>query len=102
MAIETILDALSIALLIGTTAGFLYILVTYFKGMEKPPFWIYLMFGFVFVASHDILQSTTQFAGQTELLSIVRFAGYLLVFVAVVQLLRSYDSKIKFDKPETE
>ena len=99
MAIELILDALSIALLIGTTAGFVYVLVTYFKGMEKPPFWVYMMFGFVFVASHGILQTSAQFAGQTTLLSGVRFAGYLFVFIAVFQLLRSYSSKIKFDRP---
>ncbi|MBI2085612.1 MAG: hypothetical protein HYT71_03815 [Candidatus Aenigmarchaeota archaeon] len=99
MAIELILDGLSIALLIGITAGFLYILVTYFKGMEKPPFWIYLMFGFVFVAANGILQATAQFADQKVLLSGVRFVGYLLVFVSVFQLLRSYNSKIKFDKP---
>lgn len=99
MAIETILDVLSIALLIGTTIGFIYIILAYFKGMEKPPFWLYLMFGFVFVASHGILQASTQFAEQKIFLSGLRFLGYLLVFVAVVQLLRSYNSKIKFDKP---
>ncbi len=99
MAIELILDGLSMALLIGTASGFMYILVTYFKGMEKPPFWIYLMFGFVFVASHGILQTSAQFTEQKIILSSVRFIGYLLVFIAVFQLLRSYNSKIKFDKP---
>ncbi|MBI4177114.1 MAG: hypothetical protein HY516_02000 [Candidatus Aenigmarchaeota archaeon] len=99
MALETILDGLSIALLIGITVGFVYTITVYFKGMEKPPFWLYLMFGFVFVASHGILQASAQFAGQLVFLSGLRLVGYLLVFVAVVQLLRSYNSKIKFDKP---
>ncbi len=99
MAIENILDGLSMALLIGTTVGFIHIILAHFKGMEKPPFWLYLMFGFVFVAAHGILQTATQFADQKMLLSGVRFIGYLLVFVAVFKLLRSYNSKIKFDRP---
>ena len=99
MALETILDGLSMALLVGITTGFIYIILAYFKGMDKPPFWLYLMLGFGFVAAHGILQASAQFAGQAVFLSGLKLAGYLLVFVAVVQLLRSYNSKIKFDRP---
>lgn len=98
MTLYLLFDVLSISFLMGSALCFLYILLVYFRGMETPPFWFYFFFGFIFVAFHGILQSVPQIAGHKLFLSSVRLLGYLIMFVGFMQLLRSYTSKIKFDK----
>ena len=100
MAIDvtTALDWASIISVVGVASIFMYIILRYFKGMEKPPFWLYFVFGFVIVAFHGILLNIEQIKSQTYL-SVVRLVGGLLMLYGAIQLLKSYTSSIKFDKP---
>jgi len=97
LTLPTALDWVSVISIVGVASIFMYITLVYFKGMGKPPFWLYFVFGFVFVAFHGILLNIEQIKSQTYL-SVVRLVGSLLMLYGAVQLLRSYTSKIKFDK----
>lgn len=98
MIVSFILDILSIIFLLGTISGFTYILLTYFKGMKKPTFWVYFIMGFIFVALYGVLQAIPQVTGQKILLSSVKLLGTAIMFLGIIQLLQSYRSRIKFDK----
>lgn len=98
ITVPMVLDWTSIISVVGIVSIFMYIIIVYFKGMEKPPFWLYFVFGFVIVAFHGILLNIQQLTQQVLFLSIVRLIGSLLMLYGTFQLLRSYTSKIKFDK----
>ena len=98
MILDFILDLISMAFLIGISSGIFYVVLTYFKGMSKPPFWIYFIFGFVVVAFHGFLQVVPEISDQKLILSFIRLAGYGIMLGGVVHLIKSYTSMIKFDK----
>ena len=98
IGITTALDWGSIISVVGVASIFMYIIIVYFKGMEKPPFWLYFVFGFVIVVFHGVLLNIQQITQQVLYLSIVRLIGNLLMLYGALQLLKSYASKIKFDR----
>lgn len=98
LTLPTVIDWASLASIVAVASIFMYIVLVYFKGMEKPPFWLYFVFGFIIVAFHGILLNIQQINQQVLYLSIVRLVGSLLMLYGVLQLLRSYASKIRFDK----
>jgi len=97
MIIEQLVDLISILSLLTASSLFFYILVKYYRGMKTPPFWIYVFAGFIFITFASILGGAT-FKFNDMILRIIRLAGHLLFLIGVIKLLKTYSSKIKFDK----
>lgn len=95
---STIIDVSSMILLLLSTAGLFYILVKYFKGMKKPPFWIYLIGGFMIMTFHTILIAYYPDILKPLITASIRFVASLFFLIGILILLRSYRTKIKFDK----
>ncbi len=99
MTLETlIIDSFSIAVFFSAIAIMFYILIDRLKGMQKPPFWIYILGGFIAITLHDVLATLSLPLFQPSLVSAIRLVGNLLVLYGVYKLLKSFTSNIKYDK----
>lgn len=97
MILEQIIDSFSIMSLLTASFLFFYILIKYYKGMRTPPFWIYIFAGFLVITFVNILTTVWTMVGEL-ILRIIILIGYLLFLIGVVELFKSYRSRIKFDK----
>lgn len=95
---STIIDVSSMILLLLATGGLFYILMKYFKGMKKPPFWLYFIAGFLIMTLHTVLIAYYPEAFTAIIISSVRFVASLTFLMGIVTLLRYYKMQIKFDK----
>ena len=96
------IDGASIMLFLAATGIILLTIMTRFKGMKKPPFWIYLFGGFLLITFHSVLSVFSSVADLSFLpafvMPAIRLLGNLAVFIGVYKLYRSQSSSIKFDK----
>jgi len=98
VTLSVVIDWTSVVSVVAVASIFMYVILRYFKGMEKPPFWLYFIFGFVIITFHGIFLNIEQIAAKSLYLSIVRLVGSLIMLYGTIQLLLSYKSRIKFDK----
>lgn len=96
------IDIISIVLFVATIGIFFYLIIRYHRGMKTPPFWMYIIAGFIFITLRDVLVSAADIFPQNELvLSLIRFLGQLSMLIGVILLLKSFTSRIKFDKKQS-
>ena len=95
--IAEIIDLISVITFLAASAIFLYIIVKYYKGMKTPPFWIYVFAAFLLVTFVNVLDFVPKMIDEM-ILKIIKAVGYLLFLVGVLELFRSYKSRIKFDE----
>ncbi len=93
-----IIDYASFAIFLVSTVFIFYMLAKYLRGMRTPPFWLYLLVGFVLITLHGVLTTFTVKELPEWISSVVRLGGNLAVLLGVYKLYRAYSSKIKFDR----
>ncbi len=98
IATTTIIDGTSMLLLFVITGLFVYMLLKHFKGMQTPSFWVYFLFGFILISLHSALLTVSKVSQYQLYLHLLRLVGYLTIFIGIVRLFVSYESKIKFDR----
>ncbi len=97
MAIEQIIDSISIISLFFASSLIIYVLAKYYKGMRTPPFWIYTAGGFLLITFVSVLDSFSMEVNGT-VLGVIKMVGHVLFLVGAMVLFRSYSSRIKFDR----
>ena len=98
--IAEMIDFISIISLTAASIVFLFIFLKYYKGMKAPPFWIYVFGGFFLITLVNVLAAFPRLANDL-ILRVIRLFGHLLFLVGVLELLKTYRSRIKFDKKQT-
>lgn len=91
------IDVVSMGFLLSASVLFTYILLKFYRGIKRPPFWIYIYAGYLLITLHGILISVPLEFDET-IVSIVRLIGNLLMLIGVISLFRSFRSRIAFDK----
>lgn len=97
-----IVESVSILLFLTTTGMILLMLLTKFKGMRKPPFWLYLFGGFLVITFHGVLSVLATSYSSSMLpayvIPLIRLVGNILVFIGIYKVYKAHSSSIKFDR----
>jgi len=97
-----IVESVSILLFLTTTGMILLMLLTKFKGMRKPPFWLYLFGGFLVITFHGVLSVLAASYSSSILpvyvIPLIRLLGNILVFMGIYKIYRTQSSSIRFDR----
>ena len=77
-------------------------ILTGFRGMRKPPFWLYLFGGFLVITFHSVL-AVFSFSFDSAFIpayfvSLIRLVGNILIFLGIYKLYKIQSSSIKFDR----
>lgn len=93
-----IIESFSIGFFLAATLLIFYNIIKFFKGMKKPPIWIYLLIGFILITLHGILSTLPIEVFPRTALALLRLSGNFAIFFGAFKLYRSYSAKIKYDK----
>lgn len=97
-----ILETISIILFLAATGLILLMILTRFKGMRKPPFWLYMFGGFLIITFHGVLTvfavSYSSSMLPAYVIPLIRLLGNILVFIGIYKVYKAHSSSIKFDK----
>lgn len=94
------IESMSIVIFMMATFLIFQTLLSRFKGMKTPPFWIYLFSGFFIITFHGVLNVVNisfQFF-PAYAISLLRLVGNLAVLMGVYKLYKTQSASIKFDQ----
>lgn len=84
----------SMTMLVGSVGMLFFIVFKYFRGMDKPPFWIFLIGGFFLSFFYTILitklPNPEVYRMPTD---IVKFMSHLMIFMGVFELYKAVRKK---------